>query len=86
MEEQSVQVKSMESLFKDFNVGREETKHQFEYQETCEDLQKDFSKLVWTLPFKPFVTEYKLKKAGEIARRRGIKDFRYLVGVIKKLP
>lgn len=61
------------------------TKHQYEYQEICENLQKDFGKLVWTLPYKKGVTEYKIKKAGEIARARGILDYRYLVGIIKKL-
>lgn len=61
------------------------TKHEYEYQEVCEDLQKDFGKLVWTLPYKKGVTEFNLKKAGAIARKRKILKFRYLVGILNKL-
>lgn len=70
---------SFEHLFK------QETKHDFEYQEVCEDLEKDFGRLVWTLPWKEGVTEYKLREAGKIARKRGILKFNYLVGVINRL-
>ena len=62
-----------------------ETKHDFEFQEVCEDLEKDFGKLVWTLPYKKGVTEFNLKKAGDIARKRGILKFSYLLGILKKL-
>ena len=61
------------------------TKHDFEYQEVCVELEKDFGKLVWTLPFKPFVKEFKLREAAKIARKRGILKFGYLVGILKKL-
>lgn len=67
------------------NVFTKETKHNYEYQEVCEDLERDFGKLVWTLPWKKGVTEYKIKRAGEIARKRGILKFGYLVGIINKL-
>lgn len=77
--------KQMSMLMERFQIGREKTNHEYEYQEVCSDLQKDFGKLVWTLPYKDGVTEYKIKKAGEIARSRGILKFNYLVGIIKKL-
>lgn len=67
------------------NYQFKKSDHEFEFQEVCSDLQKDFGKLVWTLPHKVGVTEYKIKKAAEIARSRGILKFPYLVGIIKKL-
>lgn len=78
--------KQMSALLEKFKIGRHETKHEYEYQEVCSDLQKDFGKLVWTLPYKEGVTEYKIKEAGRIARQRGILKFNYLVGILKKLP
>jgi len=75
----------MQSLFANYQLGREQTKHEYEFQEVCEDLAKDFGKLVWTLPYKKNVTEYKIKEAGRIARARGVKKFPYLMGIIKKL-
>jgi len=63
----------------------EKTVHEYEYQEVCADLEKDFGKLVWTLPYKKGVTEFNIKKAGAIARKRGILKFNYLVGVLNKL-
>ena len=69
-----------------YQLQQKEAKYDYEYQEVCSDLQKDFGKLVWTLPYKSWVTEYKLRKAGEIARQRGVKKFPYLVGIIKRLP
>ena len=62
-----------------------ETNHEFEYQEVCTELEKDFSKLVWTLPFKKGYSEFNLKKAAGIARKKGILKFNYLVGILKKL-
>jgi hypothetical protein len=76
--------KSMATLFT--NRELQVSNHEYEYQEVCSDLQKDFGKLVWTLPHKEGITEYKIRKAGEIARSRGILKFAYLVGIIKKLP
>ena len=77
--------KSMSDLMGRFEIGREETKHQYEFQEICEDLQKDFGKQVWVIAHKPFCTNYKLKEAGRIARQRGITKIGYLIGVMKKL-
>jgi hypothetical protein len=61
------------------------TKHEHQFQEICEDLAREFGKAVWRLPYEPWCDEYKLRKAGEIARKRGVKKFSYLVGIIKKL-
>jgi len=77
--------KSISSLMSKYEIGREKTKHQEEYQEVCSDLQEDFGKLVWTLPYKKGVTEFKIKEAGKIARARGVLKFTYLVGIIKRL-
>lgn len=79
--------KSMQDLMGKFQIGREKTKHEYEYQEICEDLQKDFGKLVWIIPHKnkPWVTEFNLKEAGKIARKNGITTVPYLIGIMKKL-
>jgi hypothetical protein len=70
----------------DFSLFQtKETKHKHEYQEVCEELQKTYGKLVWTLPFKPGFTEYKLREAHRIAKERGITKFAYLYGIMKKL-
>lgn len=61
------------------------TKHEHEFQEVCAALEPFYGKVVWSLPFKPFVTEFKLKKAHEIAQKRGKTTLAYLIGIIKKL-
>lgn len=61
------------------------SRHEFEFQEVCTDLERDFGRAVWSLPHKANVTEFKLREAGRIARERGIKKFAYLVGVLKRL-
>lgn len=93
-EEQRNKPKDMKSLMGNYQLGKKKTKHEYEYQEVCSDLQKMFedhgneaeSKLVWTLPYKVGFTPHKIKKAGEIARKRGIIKFSYVVGIIKNLP
>lgn len=80
----TVKPKQIGELFKNLPVKK--TKHEYEYQEVCCDIEKDFGRLVWTLPYKVGVTPYKIKKAAEIARARGIKKYPYLVGIIKRLP
>ncbi len=62
------------------------TKHKFEFQELCEELEPIYGKRIWTLPHKIGFTEYKIRKAHEIALQRGIKNIQYLIGIIKKLP
>lgn len=68
-----------------FSFATVETKHHYQFQEVCADLEKDFGKAVWSLPFKEGFTEHKLKKAGAIARKRGIHSLAYLIGIVKKL-
>lgn len=65
---------------------RPTTKHQWEYQEVCEQLQPIYGKGVWTIPYMKGVTEYKLREAAKIAKQRGIYKLAYLIGIIKKLP
>lgn len=79
--------KSMSSLFEKFEIGREQTKHQYEFQEICADLEKDFGKRIWTLPHqnKPYITNHNLRKAGQIARSRNITTINYLIGIMKNL-
>ena len=61
-------------------------KIQFEFQEIGKQLEPFYGKLIWTLFYKPGFTEFKIRKAHEIAQERGIKDIKYLIGIIKKLP
>lgn len=76
----------MQSISSSLNYPRKPTtKHNYEFQEICEDLQKDFGKAVWSLPHKPYCTEHKLREAGEIARKRKVYTIGYLIGIIKKL-
>lgn len=60
-------------------------KIEYEFQEICLELEKTYGKLVWTLPFKKGFTEYKIRKAAEIAQKKKNTSFGYLVGIIKKL-
>lgn len=62
------------------------SKHTFEYQEVCTELEPLFGKAIWTVPFKPGVTEYKMREAARIARKRGIYSLGYYLGILKKLP
>lgn len=75
----------MKSIQPSLSFGREQTKHKYEFEEVCADLEKDFSKAVWSLPYKPYCTEYKLREAGRIARKRGVLKLGYLIGILKKL-
>lgn len=61
------------------------TKHKFEYQEICEELEPIYGKQIWLAPSKIYFTEYKLKKAHEICKQRNILTFSYLLGVMKNL-
>ena len=79
------QPKQMSALLEKFKIGREKTNHGHEFQEVCSDLQADFGKAVWSLPYKEGITEYKIREAGKIARKRGILKFNYLLGIINKL-
>lgn len=79
-----IQMKGLSSLMDKYEIKK--NKHEYEFQEICADLEKDFGRGVWALPHRAGFTEYKIKKAGEIARERGVLKLGYLIGIIKKLP
>ena len=82
----NVKTKSIKDSLARFQVGAQKTKHEHEFQEVCSDLEPHYGKVIWTLPYKAGVTEFKIRKAHEIAMSRGIVKFGYLMGIIKKLP
>lgn len=61
------------------------TKHKFEYQELCVELEPIYGKRIWTIPHMPNFTEYKIRKAHEIAKNKGVLTINYLIGILKKL-
>ena len=63
----------------------EETKHKHEFQEIGEELQKVYGKAIWPLFYKIGFTEFKIRKAHEIAQKRGVTSIKYLIGIINKL-
>lgn len=69
--------------------GKPDAGHEFEFHEVCVKWEKTFGKLIWTLPYqcgnKPGFTPFNINKAAEIATKRRILKFAYLVGVLKKL-
>lgn len=67
-------------------IGKTRSKHEFEYQEVCTELEPFYGKLIWTVPHKAGVTEYKMREAHKIAKERGITTIPYLLGVIKRIP
>lgn len=62
------------------------SKFNYEFQELCSQLEPIYGKLIWTLPHKVGFTEYKIRKAHDIATLKGITKIGYLIGIIKKLP
>lgn len=66
--------------------GEPKSKHEYEYQELCTELQPIYGKGIWALVHQAGVTEYKLREAHKIAVKRGITTLGYLRGIIKKLP
>lgn len=63
-----------------------QSKHKFEYQEVCEELEPTYGKLIWTLPHKVGFTEYKIREAHKVCIKRNILTFKYLYGVLRKMP
>lgn len=80
----------MDSLFKDFKIEElkpdKKDKVQFEFQELGLLLEPIYGKVIWSLFYKPWANEFKIRKAHEIAQSRGITKLSYLIGIIKKLP
>lgn len=71
---------------KELSFEIKKTKHKHEFQELGESLEPIYGKAIWTLFYKPNFTEYKIRKAHQIAQDRNILEFKYLVGIIKRLP
>lgn len=67
------------------NRFKVDPKIKYEYQVLGQELSPIYGKAIWSLFYKPFVTEYKVRKAHEIARKRGIISYAYLVGIVKRL-
>ena len=57
----------------------------FEFQQLGVELEPIYGKGVWTLPYKPNFTEYKIREAHRICQQRGITTLGYLIGVVNKL-
>ncbi len=79
----------MQNLFQEFNINDfkpKKDKVQFEFQELGKELEPIYGKVVWSLFYKPGFTEFKIKKAHEIASSRNITKLSYLIGIIRKLP
>lgn len=71
--------------FDHINLETPTSKHMHEFQEVCTELEPVYGKIVWTLPHRKGITEYKLREAAKIARKRGILSLGYLLGIIKRL-
>ncbi len=56
-----------------------------EYQILCSEMEEKVGKVAWKLPYLPYVTDEKLRKAWEIAKKKGIYKYQYILGIIKKL-
>lgn len=77
----------MQNIFENFKLPeRKNDKIQFEFQELGKELQPIYGKGIWALFYKVGFTEFKIRKAHEIARKKGINTVGYLIGIIKKLP
>lgn len=60
-----------------------ESKFSFEFQEICSEIEKYIGKKAWLLPHMAGFTESKIKRAFEIAKRKNILTFPYIIGIIK---
>lgn len=79
----------MKSLFELAGERRFEKKQgpkvDYEFQALGLELEPIYGKLVWTLFHKKNVTEDVVRRAHEIAKKRNIQKYAYLLGIIKKL-
>lgn len=62
-----------------------QSKHEFEFQEVCAELEPIYGKVIWVLPTRAYATPHKIRQAHEIAKKRGKVAFDYLSGIVKKL-
>ena len=68
-----------------FSLPVKKSKYKFEFQEICAELEKTYGKRIWRVPYLPYATEFKIKKAHEIAQKNGVLTFPYLLGIIRRL-
>lgn len=61
------------------------SKHDYEFQELGSELEPIYGKGIWALFYKDGFTEHKIREAHKIAEKRGVRELRYLIGIIKKL-
>lgn len=76
----------MQNLFENFELPKQESKVNYEFQELGLLLQPIYGKAVWALFYKPGFTEYKIREAHKIAQARGVTKLSYLIGIIKRMP
>lgn len=69
-------------IIKDYKV--EKTKHKFEFQELCTELEPIYGKAIWSLVYRVGFTEYEIRRAHKIAQDKGIIKLAYLIGIIKR--
>lgn len=67
-------------------IEKKESKFSFEFQELCSEIEKYIGKSAWTLPYKVGFTEYKIRRAFEIAKQKEKVTMPYIIGIIKRLP
>ncbi len=59
--------------------------HDYEFQELGVELEPIYGKLIWTIFYKPNVTEYKVRQAHRICQQKGKKSVWYLLAVVKNM-
>lgn len=67
-------------------MGYNKPKRKYEFIELCKELEPIYGKTVWQLPRRIGFTEYKIRKAHEIATQQGKQNIGYLIGCIRKMP
>lgn len=78
---------SISSLLQNYiDVQPKNDKVKFEFQEIGKELEPIYGKGIWSIFYKPYATEFKIRKAHEIATKRKILTLAYLIGILKKLP
>lgn len=66
-------------------IEEKRPKVDYEFQALGILLEPIYGKVIWSLFHRKGVTEEKVRRAHEIAKRRGIEKYAYLWGIIKKL-
>lgn len=66
-------------------IEQVKSKYKYEFIELCNELEPIYGKQIWGLVRRVGYTEYKIRKAHEIAKKNGKVNIGYLIGIIKKL-